>query len=201
MSTIDKSTTLKDGSNPSLLATVTSSNALKVDGSAVTQPISNLSLTSLEAAGGFTIEIPVTGSTGAYSVNNSIGGKFTLNNAIRVTGKSTVLQSIQIMDRSNQKPAGNLLFFNTDPTSATIIDKSGFSSSINDKNICGIVPIGTADYITIGAANKAYASIGGLGKVLTPLNGTNLFSAFVTNGTPSLSGVNDLQFQFGFIRD
>lgn len=134
--------------------------------------------------------------TAVYTAGDVVGGKITLSNAVRVSGGSSLLYSIHILDRSNQKPTGNILFFNADPSAATTNDNSGFVYSTDDLKQVGRVPVTTGDYTTINS--KASASITNIGRMMKAV-GTSLYAVFVTDGAPDFVATTDLQIIFNFI--
>jgi hypothetical protein len=146
-----------------------------------------------------TVTTALTVSTAIYAAKESIGGKITIANAVRAAGKTSILHSLMLMDRSGQKPTGYIIVFNTDPTAATITDNAAFDSSTNDANICAIIPITTSDWVTPGVT-KAYANIRNIGALIEPLTGTSAYAAFVSDGTPDLVATTDIQIIWGFLR-
>jgi hypothetical protein len=130
-----------------------------------------------------------------YSAGDSIGGKITLTNAVRVTGGLSKLQTITILDNANQKPEGTILIFNADPAAATITDNAAFVFSTDAGKVVATVAVATANYVTIDS--KALACIGAIEKVVQSTT-TTLYAAFVTTGTPNLAATTDIQIAFGF---
>lgn len=135
----------------------------------------------------------------AYSAGNSIGGKLTLTNIIRSAGKPVILQHISILDASNQKPTGNLLIFNADPSAATITDKTAFAYSTDFTKQIARIPVTAADWSTINS--KASCTLPNIGRVLKAASGTNLYMAFVTDATPTFGATTDIQITVGVLRD
>jgi hypothetical protein len=153
-----------------------------------------------EVGGNSTIITPsITVDTAAYSAGDTVGGKITLTNALRAAGHNAVLQSIHILDRSNQKPTGSILIFNADPTAATTTDNQAFVYSTDDLKEIARIPVATADYATINS--KAVANLSNLGRVLSAASGTSLYTVFVTDGAPDFVAGTDLQIMFGLLRD
>jgi hypothetical protein len=151
------------------------------------------------AASDDSIITPLTVSTAIYAAKESIGGKITIADAVREAGKSSILHSLMLLDKSGQKPTGFIMVFNTDPTAATITDNAAFDSSTNDVNVCAIIPITASDWYTPGVT-KAYANIRNIGALVEPLTGTSLYAAFISDGTPDLVATTDLQIIWGFLR-
>ncbi len=178
--------------------------AWKVDGSAVTQPVSGTVTAAASenhvgevATAGKLAQVALTVSTSpAYTAGDSIGGKITIANAVRVSGGISVLSSLQILDRANQKPAGTIYIFNADPSAATLTDNSAFVFSTDDLKVVAQIPVSTSDYVTTNS--KATANLSGLARIVGPTSGTSLWAAFVTTSTPTFAATTDVQLGFGF---
>lgn len=142
---------------------------------------------------------PTVGPNVQYTAGDSIGGKLVLTGFARASLKGTVLQSLHIADNGNQKPTGQLLFFNADPTNATLTDNSPFAYGTDWSKQIGRLPI-TADLWT-SVNSKASLQLNNIGMVLKPLTGTTLWAAFVCDNTPTIPNVGDLVFAFGPLKD
>lgn len=152
----------------------------------------------ISVGAGVVVTPTITVSTSpAYTAGDSIGGKITLANAVRISGGTTLLQSIMILDRANQKPTGTILVFNADPAAATITDNAAFVFSTDDLKVVAPIPVNTFDYITINT--KAVAMLRNLGAEVKAASGTTLYAAFVTTSTPTFAATTDVQIAFGFI--
>lgn len=150
-------------------------------------------------AGAGTVVTPtITVSTSpAYTAGDSIGGKITLTNAVRISGGITLLQSVMILDRANQRATGTILLFDADPTVATITDNAAFVFSTDDLKVIATVPVNASDYVAINS--KAVATLRNIGAEVRAMSGRNLFAAFVVTSTPTFAAATDLQMEFGFI--
>jgi hypothetical protein len=146
-----------------------------------------------------TVTPSITVDTAVYAAGDTVGGIITIANAFRVSGKESILQSIHILDRSNQKPTGNLLFFNASPSAATTTDNAAFVYSTDDLKEVARVPIVSSDYVTINS--KATANLSNLGRQVYATTGTSLFVVFVTDGAPDFVASTDLQISYSFLRD
>lgn len=133
----------------------------------------------------------------AYTAGDSIGGKITLANAVRVSGGSSLLQSIMMLDRANQKPIGTILIFNADPSAATLTDNAAFVFSTDDLKVVAEIPVITSDWVTINS--KAVANLRNIGAVVKAASGTSLYAAFVATNTPTEAATTDIQMIFGLI--
>lgn len=136
-------------------------------------------------------------TTPAYTAGDSIGGKITLANAVRVSGGISLLQSIMVLDRANQKPAGTILIYNADPSAATLTDNAALVNSTDDLKIIAQIPIYSVDYVTVNS--KAYAMLRNLGAEVKAASGTTLYASFCTTSTPTFAATSDLQIAFGFL--
>lgn len=143
----------------------------------------------------------ITVSTSIYSANMTIGGKLVLTNALRTSGAPGILQSIQLIDRANQKPQGTILIFNADPTAATITDHTAFTASTDDFKVVATIPIVSSDWVTLGTASKAFANPSNLGRVVKAASGRTLWATFITSSTPTFAATTDVQIAFAFLRD
>lgn len=153
---------------------------------------------SFPKAGTFGIVITPTITVSAspdYSSGDSMGGKITLPAAARVTGGLSKLQTITIIDHSNQKPAGTLLFFDADPAAATITDNAAFAFSTDGGKVIATHAITAADYVTIDS--KALLCYGNINKLVQPV-ATSLYVAFVVTTASNLAATTDIQIAFGF---
>lgn len=140
----------------------------------------------------------ITASTSpAYTPGDSIGGKITLTSAVRVSGGVTILNSLMILDRANQKPTGTILIFNADPSAATLTDNAAFVYSTDDLKVVAAVPVASTDYTTINS--KATANLSALAREVKVASGTSLYAAFVVTSTPTFAATTDVQIAFGFI--
>lgn len=148
-------------------------------------------------AGGLVTPAITVSTSPAYSAGDSIGGKITLANAVRAAAGITLLQSIQILDRANQRPTGTILIFSADPAAATITDNAAFVFSTDDLKVVATVPVNTSDYVQINS--KAVAQLRNIGAEVKAASGTTLYAAFVVSSTPTFAATTDLQLTFGFI--
>lgn len=151
--------------------------------------------------GGNTFSLAVTQTTNAsaYEAGDAVGGKITITNAMRTSGGTGILQSIDIIDKANQKAALEIIIFNSDPSAATITDDSAFAYSTDISKQIARISVAASDYVTINSI--ATVSLGGLGKVLKASGSTNLYAAIVTTGTPTYTSTSDIIITFGILQD
>ena len=151
--------------------------------------------------GGNTVVITptITVDTAIYAAGDSIGGKITLTDAMRVSGGSGVLSGLTLLDRSNQKPALEIFIFDSDPTNATITDQSAFAFSTDDLKVIAKIVVTSTDWTTINS--KATAELANLNRVVKASGSANLYAAIVATGTPDFVAGTDLQLRFKFFQD
>jgi hypothetical protein len=142
--------------------------------------------------------VPTVTASAAYAAGNAVGGKQTL--AVLSPNSTGILESLIILDKSNQKAALDIFIFDADPTAATITDKTGFVFSTDDVKVIARVSVASGDYATVNS--KAVAVKSGLGIALKAASGgTSLYAAVVTSGTPTFASASDLQFVWGVLQD
>lgn len=145
---------------------------------------------------GITLALTVTAAS-AYTAGDSIGGKLTLTGAVAAPGGTSLLQSVMLLDRANQKPQGTILIFDSDPAAATLTDKTGFVFSTDDLKVVAAVPVVSADWVTING--KAVATLANIGRLVkAAAKQTTLYAAFVTTSTPTFAATTDVQMRFHF---
>ena len=191
----------------------TNTNLGAVADAAVTNPASSASVIAAlkgiltgvnlnQNVGGYTSVIKDTtavSTTPAYTAGDAVGGKRTITNALRTSGGSGILESVQILDRANQKAAMELFIFDSDPSAATITDNAAFVFSTDDLKVLAHVTIAATDYVSINS--KAVATIKGLGVALKGNATSTLYAALVTTGTPTYAATTDLQLIYGILQD
>lgn len=103
--------------------------------------------------------IPVL-SAGAYASGDLLGaGALKISGAVIDTKGLSILRTVVITDKSNQKQAIDLLFFNEDPgnvgTDNAAVD---ISSAVLASGFIGRVSVATGDYTTVKSATNAEAT-------------------------------------------
>lgn len=135
--------------------------------------------------------------TNIFAAGDSVGGKQTLTSMARVSGGVTILTSLTVVDKGNQKPNLTILFFDSDPSAATITNNAAFVFSTDISKLIGRVNVVTADFETIDS--EAIASIKNIGLLLEASGSSDLYVAVVlTSGTPTFTSAGDLIFKYGF---
>lgn len=159
-------------------------------------------LQSGQNIGGYTAVIAPTlaVTAAAYSAGHLVGNKLTLTGIARADGKLALLQSLFLIDTSNQKAALELLIFNANPSATTFTDHATLSINAADVGkIVRRVSIAAADYVTIDT--KAFADISPGGKVLKPASGVDMYACLVAVGTPTYAATTALTLNLGVLQD
>lgn len=115
--------------------------------------------------------------------------------ASRFSGGVTILQSVTVVDKDDQKPAFDLFFFDRTVTFGTV----NGAPSISDTDAGyyqGHVSLAAADYKDLGGVSVA--CLKGIGLAMKT-NATSLFIAAMVGSTPSHTA-SGLVFQFTFLR-
>ncbi len=142
---------------------------------------------------------PTITASSPYASGNSVGGKITIASALRVSGGTGMLQSLQLIDKSNSKPALYVAFFNADPTAATLTDKTAFVYSTDITKQIRLISISSGDWVTVNSI--ATCDIGSIGRIVKATTGTSLYAAVILNGsTPTFASSSDIILNFGFFR-
>ena len=142
----------------------------------------------------------------AYSTGQVMGGVQTISSQEEVK-LSDILQSIVVIDPSNQGGQIDIFLFNA-PTTGTYTDGSAFAPSAADLLACvGVVNIASADYVAAGssakiAGGKNEAMLGRVVKPSTSVPQTtnaasaSLYAVAVARG--SLTYANGLSYRYQF---
>lgn len=142
-----------------------------------------------------TIAVTPAITANAYHANDCVGGKMTLTDALISDGGSAMLWGMLITDLANQKPAGQMVIFNADPTAATLTNHAAIAFSTDLSKVVAMIDVTADDWKTIGGigmANPLWA------RTLEAPAGTKLYAAFMASGTPTFASVADLTFSFLF---
>lgn len=150
------------------------------------------------AGSGKAVKVALVVSTSpAYTAGDDVGGLITIANAVRVSAGVSILASIQLLDRANQKPTGAIYIFDANPGSATITDNAAFVFSTDDLKVVAQIPVSTSDWVTTNS--KASANLSALAREVQAASGTTLYAVFVTTSTPTFAATTDMQAIFGFV--
>ena len=133
---------------------------------------------------------------GAYADGDVLFAAQELANAVRSSGGTGVIQSIQIVDQDDQGQAMDIVISDSTITLGT---ENG-AVSISDADaakILGIVEITGSDYVDL--VNSQYASIKNIGIVIMP-DATGVFLSGVSRGTPTHTA-SGIVLRVGIIQD
>lgn len=138
---------------------------------------------------------PTVSTSPAYTAKDAVGGLLTFANAARVSGGTIAIQTVIVIDDSQQMPALDLVLFDRTFTAPT--DNAIFAPTDAElETIVGVVPISNyADFSTNAVATRT-----GLG-LAAKLNGTDLFGALVTRSTPTFVATTDISVIVECTRD
>ena len=149
-----------------------------------------------------TIEVtPTITANSAYSSGMAIGGVMTLQGAVSQQNGHSRLEGVVLLDRANQKPAGYLIFFEAKPGVSGVgvwTDKTQVVAGSDDINICGVVPVSSADWVTIPGTTRALADVPYAGRLMQGQDAAALYAVFVTISTPTFNTNNDFKAEFKF---
>jgi hypothetical protein len=134
----------------------------------------------------------LTVTVAAYVAGNNVGGLQNIVGALRAPGAAAKLISLTVTDHSHQDPALDLIFFGAKP-SATFTDHAAFPtlSAADTALILGRISLVAGDWAAIGGAGVATKTAVNLGVVESP-NGSGLWLAINTSGTPTFVAASDL---------
>lgn len=135
--------------------------------------------------------------TTQYAAGDAVGGKQTLTGAVLVTSGVSILESLVVIDKANQKPVLDIFFFDADPSAATITNNAAFVFSTDVAKVIGRAQVAAADYVTTNSIAVAKIALSERGLTLKANGGTAIYAAVVLNtGTPTFA-VGDLIFKYG----
>lgn len=138
---------------------------------------------------------PTVSTTPAYTAGDTIGSKITLANAVLISGAEASLKSLTITDKSNQKPALEVVIFNADPAGSTFTDNAALVIAAADATkVIARVTVAAGDWVTIGGIGVATVAVD---RVLAASGGTTLYAALQAAGTPTFVSTTDITVRFG----
>jgi hypothetical protein len=168
----------------------------------VQQPTASLlNATVVGNVGGktFVLKVNPTISTAAYVAGYTVGAIQTLTNAVTISSGTGILESLILLDKSNQKAAMDIFIFESNPAAATTTDHAAFVFSTDNLKVIARVSLMATDYATVNGQGIAVKS--GLGIAVKANGSANLYAVAVTSGTPTYTGANDLQWVWGILQD
>lgn len=145
------------------------------------------------------LEATVTTDTSIYADHDQVGTVLTLADAFPGgCPKRGMIESVSVVDKSSQKSALTLHFFDASPTVASS-DNAALNISdaeLADKYL-GKVEIAAGDYQDLSAA--AVATVKALGLIVKSTT-TALYCQVESGGTPTYGSTSDLVLKVGLVR-
>lgn len=145
--------------------------------------------------------LEVVTSATAYTALDGIGGTLFFGGIFRASYCSSHLRNLTILDRGNQKAAGQLILFSGNPSGSTLTnDIQGTIVAADVTKVMARIPIAAGDYVTIDHAGTdfAVAEIPNLGRIIKDIAGmTGVYAYLQTTGTPTYGVTNGLQLRLG----
>lgn len=142
---------------------------------------------------------PVLAVAGAYAVNDLVGTKNTLADAVRASAGKGIIQSVVLADKAKQDARLDIIFFNADPSGSTLTDNGAATLVDADLlKVVGVVTILPTDYCDL--ADNSVASRCGIGLAFAAAGGDNLYAVLVSRGTPTYAA-GDLQLLVTILQD
>jgi len=132
--------------------------------------------------------VTVTASS-AYTARNSVGGLLTITGASRRDSTPGIIQSVTVTFKATQTSPFEVWFFNANPTSSTITDKTAFNVHNSDfAKLVGVVACNDVFQCGTGTIMQAI-------DVVMPYSlstGTDLYAALVCTSTPTFTSTTDV---------
>lgn len=144
------------------------------------------------------ISVTPTVDTSAYGSGDRLGSIQTLTGACEVAGKAAVLESVTIVDKSNQKAAMTLLFFESLPTVASSDNTALDISDAQMAKCVGVVSIANTDYAD---ASSSAAGCKTFDLPMRSAGAADLYVVVKSGGTPTYGAATDLTFKYVFRQD
>jgi hypothetical protein len=181
-----------------LSGTGANATAIKVDGSAVTQPVSISGTVSVTGPVHAVVKVVPTISTSAYSIGFSLGGIQTITNAVGTKGTG-ILESLIVFDKANQGKKMDIYIFDATPSGASTTDHAAFAFGTDGFKCLGRVSIVLADWSSLDGT-QTLAVKTGLSIAVKAAAGTSLFAVAVIGATGTYTALA-LQFVWGIKQD
>lgn len=141
--------------------------------------------------------IPTVSTSPAYTAADVVGGKMTIQNVCKNSGDPCVLDEIKLIDKSNQKPVLEIIFFEADPTATTFTDNAALAINAADMSkVLGRVPVASGDWVTVGGIG--IADVKNIGMMFRALAGTTVYAVAVTSSTPTFTSTTAIEYEFVF---
>lgn len=130
-----------------------------------------------------------------YSANDNVGAKFAIPGAVRVSAGLGIMQSVIIVDKSEQAVPLTILLFKSEPAGSYVDNAPEAVSAADWLLFLGQMDIVAADYAT--RANASVVSLGGYNLDIKAAAGTTIYGLIVTTDTPTYTAIDALQLTFG----
>lgn len=153
------------------------------------------------------ISITPTLTTSAYTADDQMGSAMELAGALDDSSGTGAVLSVVVIDKDQEAPAFDILFFGDKPTVAS---SDNAALNITDAEMAskylGTVSIESADYETLSANNTASKKAVGL--LLKAIksggdnpNGTSVWVVLQAKGAPTFTAATDLTIKIGIVQD
>ena len=140
-----------------------------------------------------TAVVPVI-DTNIYASGDLLGDKLTFEGAVDDVGaRASLLRSLVIADKADQKADVDLVLFDSDPTNSTFTNNAAFVVHDSDiDKVTAVIPVTT--HVDLGTASVSYASA--VDALLTGDADGKVYGALVVRATPTYA-VGDLTVTLG----
>lgn len=187
---------------PVAIASNQSDIPVTLDGEAVAVTDNNGSLTVdgevTVSAPDIVVTVTPTMDTSAYASGDLLFDSTEVVNAVRANGGYAILESLTIIDKSDQKMAFTLLFANA-ATDFGTLNSAPNPDDTGAATVIGHVPVSIGDYIDLGGASVA--CVRNIGLLLKAGAATTSIYVAGINGTGAPTyGASDLVLQIGLLR-
>ncbi len=144
------------------------------------------------------ITVTPTLDTSVYASGDTLFATTAITGAVRANDERSVLMSIAVIDKDDQKPAVRILFFKSNVTFGTANAAPSISDS-DAANYLGHVDIASADYVDLGGVSVACAR--GVNILLESASGTTTVycAGMLTSGAPTHTA-SGLVFNIGLVQ-
>lgn len=144
------------------------------------------------------IQTPTVTAGSAYAAGNVVGGRLTFGSAVRGSEfLSGIIRAVIITDKANQQGQYDLWFFDSNPSSTTVTDKTNLT--INSGDITK-----SLGFVTVAAWCEA-TSGGAVGQALLDnpivLTGSSLYAILIARGTPTFANASDISVRLIVAQD
>lgn len=147
---------------------------------------------------GTVLDVTLSLDTNAYADGDVLADTQALANAVRVAGGRAHLQSVVVIDESDQKQGFDLIFLDADNS----LGSENSAPSIGDANagtIIGRVQIGAGDYYDLGGVS--IANVNGIGLMLKAATATtSIWVAAISRGSGTY-GAAAIKLKLAFLWD